>query len=239
MLDDVLMQLAPTGVLRAGINVANTLLVTGRHISGQPVGIAPDIAASVAEYLGISIAYVEFASPGDLIDAASSNTWDIGLIGIDLCRAQVVDFTAPYIEIDATYLVRSDSYIQSIGEVDRPGMQIAVSNRSAYDLYLTRHLSHASLYRADGLDAAVKLFTSNQLDALAGLRPRLLSDKNVLRNTRLLSEKFTSVEQAIAIGKGKSDAFKYLCQHVELIKSSKIVRQLMARHGVVGLSVPT
>jgi polar amino acid transport system substrate-binding protein len=44
MSQDVLSQLAPTGVLRAGINLGNFLLVTGRGPSGDPEGVSPDMA---------------------------------------------------------------------------------------------------------------------------------------------------------------------------------------------------
>ena len=114
---------------------------------------------------------MSFPSPGELADAVVADIWDIGLIAAEPARAESIAFTPAYVEIEATYLVPGDSTVQAIADIDRPGVRIAVSERSAYDLYLTRNLQHASLVRAKGLPAAVDLFANEKLDALAGLRP--------------------------------------------------------------------
>ena len=169
-------ELAPTGMLRAGINMANFLLVTGRRDDGAPQGVAPDMASAVAERLGVEVAYVPYETPGQLADDATNGVWDVGLIGAEPARAEHIAFSAAYVEIEATYLVPADSPIQAIADVDRPGVRIAVAARSAYDLYLTRNIQHAELLRVAGLNASYDLFVNDKLDALAGLRPRLMSD---------------------------------------------------------------
>jgi hypothetical protein len=148
---EVLAELAPTGVLRAGINLANFLLVSGKSAAGEPEGVAPDMARAIAQGLGVPVAYVPYARPGELADAAGTGVWDVGLIAAEPARAETIAFSPAYAEIEATYLVPAGSPIRSIEEVDRPGVRIALAARSAYDLWLSRHLRHAELVRSGSL----------------------------------------------------------------------------------------
>src|SRR5690242_19116321 len=145
MPQDVVSELAPTGVLRAAINMGNFLLVTGRAPSGDPEGVAPDMAREIASRLGVPVKYVPYARPGELADAAGSGVWDIGLIGAEPQRAEKIAFSPAYVEIEATYLVPTGSPVSSIAEIDRAGMRIAVTARSAYDLWLERNIKNAQL----------------------------------------------------------------------------------------------
>ena len=230
-------ELAPTGVLRAGINMANFLLVTGRRDDGAPQGVAPDMASAVAERLGVEVVYVPYETPGQLADEATNGVWDVGLIGAEPARAEHIVFSAAYVEIEATYLVPADSPIQAIDDVDRPGVRIAVAARSAYDLYLTRNIQHAELLRVAGLNASYDLFVNDKLDALAGLRPRLISDVEKLPGARLLDGKFTAVQQAIGTPRDRGAAAAFLRDFVEEAKASGLVGQFIERHQVRGLSV--
>lgn len=234
---EIVSQLAPTGVLRAGINLGNFLLVTGRTASGDPAGVAPDMAAAIAAKLGVPVKYVPYKTPGELADAGGSGAWDIGLIGAEPARAEKIAFTAAYCEIEATYLVPAGSKLQSIADVDKPGVRIAVSARSAYDLWLERNIKHATLLRAAGLDASFDLFVNDKLDALAGLKPRLLSDVEKLPGARILPGKFTAVQQAVGTARGNKAGVAFLSEFVEAAKASGLVAELIARHKVVGLSV--
>src|SRR5579859_7511923 len=127
----IVAELAPKGVLRAAINMSNFLLVTGKTATGDPQGVAPDMAAEIAKRLGVPVAYVKYERPSTLADAAGTNTWDIGLIGAEPQRAAKITFTAAYCEIEATYLVPKGSPIRNVGEVDQPGRRCAVTARSA------------------------------------------------------------------------------------------------------------
>src|SRR5580698_5578319 len=169
-------ELAPTGVLRAGINMSNFLLVTGRSASGDPQGVSPDMAAEIARRLGVPVTYVKFDRPSKLADAAGTNAWDIGLIGAEPARAEKIAFTEAYCEIEATYLVQPGSPLGSITDVDRAGARIAVRGGSAYDLWLTRNIKHATLLRSDTADGPFNQFVAERLEALASLRPQLLDD---------------------------------------------------------------
>ncbi len=230
-------ELAPSGALRAGINLANFLLVTGRSPEGDPRGVAPDMAAEIAERLGVPITYVPFATPSELADAAADDVWDIGLIGAEPARAETIAFTAAYTEIEATYLVPADSALHRIEDVDRERVRIAVARGSAYDLFLSRSLEHAELVRASGLDGSFDLFVEQKLDALAGLRPRLISDVERLPGARILDGRFTAVQQAVGTPRPRERAAAFLRGFVEEAKASGLVQRLIDRHGVRGLSV--
>ena len=230
----IVSELAPHGVLRAAINMGNFLLVTGRTPSGDPTGVSPDMAAAIAARIGVPVKYVPYARPGELADAAGSDARDIGLIGAEPARAEKIAFTAAYCEIEATYLVPAGSPLQSIADVDRPGTRIAVSARSAYDLWLERNIKHAQLLRANGGPATIEMFVKDKLDALAGLRPGLMTDLEKLPGARILDGQFTAVQQAIGTAKTNAAGAAFLRDFVEDAKRSGIVASLIERHGVVG-----
>ena len=197
MSQDALSELTVTGTLRVGINLGNILLVTGTSPTGDPQGVAPDMAAALAGRLGVAVSYVTFASAGEVADAVERDEWDIGLIAMEPKRAEKIAFCEAYVEIEATYLVPENSPLQSIEDVDRPGVRIAVSDRAAYDLYLTRTLKHAELHRAKGLPGAFGLFVAEKLEALAGLAPALKENAEKLPGSRVLNERYTSVRHAV------------------------------------------
>ncbi len=237
MSPDVLSQLAPTGTLRAGINLGNFLLVTGRSASGEPEGVSPGMARAIADRLGVPVRYVPYPKPGELADAAGSGAWDIGLIGAEPARAERIAFTAAYAEIEATYLVPPGSAIASVAEVDRPGVRIAVTARAAYDLWLERNIRQATLVRTDSLDSAFQRFVDDGLEVLAGLRPRLLADAEALPGSRILPGQFTAVQQAVGTARGNTAGAAFLRDFVEEAKATGLVARLIEQHGVRGLSV--
>jgi polar amino acid transport system substrate-binding protein len=237
MSPDIIAELAPTGVLRAGINLSNFLLVTGRSPAGDPSGVSPDVAGEVARRLGVHIKYVPFKSPGELADQALNDVWDIGLIGAEPQRAETIAFTAAYTEIEATYLVPAGSPLKAIAEVDAPGVRIAITGRSAYGLWADRNIKHATLVRSGTLDSAYEQFVREKLEALAGLRPRLLADVAKLKGARILEGRFTAVQQAIGTPRKNAAGAAFLAAFVEEAKASGFIASLIERHKVVGLSV--
>ena len=237
MSPEIIADLAPTGVLRAGINLSNFLLVTGKSPTGDPEGVSPDMAGEIARRLGVPVKYVPFKSPGELADAATTGVWDIGLIGAEPQRAEMIAFSAAYCEIEATYLVPAGSPLKTMADVDATGVRIAVTGRSAYGLWLDRNIKHGTLVRSDTLDSAFEQFVREKLDALAGLRPRLLSDVGKLPGARIIEGRFTAVQQAIGTGKKNTAGAAFLRDFVEEAKSSGLVARLIERHKVRGLSV--
>jgi polar amino acid transport system substrate-binding protein len=234
-LNAVRAELAPTGTLRAGLNRSNFLLVVKDSPPENPRGVAVDMARELARRLDVAVAFLNFESPGKMADAVK--TWDVAFLGAEPARAGEIDFTPAYVEIEATYLVPAGSALKSIDDVDRAGVRISVSNRSAYDLYLSRALKHAELVRADGLDASFDRFVADKLDALAGLRPRLILDVGRVPGARILEGRFTAIQQAIGTPKGRPAGAQYLREFVADVKASGFVAELIERHGARGLSV--
>lgn len=231
----IMAQLAPTGVLRAGINMSNFLLVNGRDADGGPAGVSPGMAAAVAERLGVKLQKIPYPRPGALADALGE--WDIGLIGAEPQRAETIAFTAAYAEIEATYMVPPGSPITTLAEVDRPGVRVASTARAAYDLWLERNIRHATVIRADSIDNAYELFARDKLDVLAGLRPRLVSDVLRMPGARILDGQYMAVQQAIGTVRAHAEAAAFLADFVEEAKASGLVARLIAQHGVQGLTV--
>ena len=234
---DVVAELAPTGVLRAGINLSNFLLVTGRSATAEPEGVAPDMAREIAKSLGVPVHYVPYKTPGELGDAVGSNAWDIGLIGAEPQRAAVMTFSAAYVEIEATYMVPPGSPSKSIAEVDMKGVKIVTSARSAYGLWLENNIKNATLIQVSGLDGAFNKFLEDKADALAGLRPGLLKDLEKHPELKILDGKFTAVQQAVGCNKPATEGARYIAEFVEHAKKSGLVASLIEKHKVKGLSV--
>jgi len=226
--------LAEPGKLRAAINLGNILLVTGKNKIGNPTGVSPSLAAAIARHLGFSIVYNTYPSPGAAADAVDRDEWDICLIAEDPKRAETIEFCGAYAEIEATYLVPGGSKIRSLEDVDRPGVRIAVSERSAYDLYLSRALKHAELKRAPGLTAAFELFRDKKLDVLAGLRPALLENAESLPGSRVLDGSYTAVRQAVGVKPGNPAFAKAVKRFVADAKSNGMVAGLINEFGQRG-----
>jgi polar amino acid transport system substrate-binding protein len=230
--------LAPTGTLRAGINLSNFLLVTRTQDDGTPIGVSPDLAAALAVQLRVGLELQTYKNPGDVADAVASGAWDIGNIGADPLRAEFINFTNAYAEIESTYLVPVGSTVANFDDVDQPGMRISVKARAAYALWLERNLQHATLVESDSLDASFDTFVEQGLDALAGLRPRLADDVVKLPGARVLDGKFSAVQQAMGTPRDRDPAgFAYLREFVEVAKSSGLIAGLIDRHEAIGLSV--
>ncbi|MGD9802423.1 MAG: ABC transporter substrate-binding protein [Hyphomicrobiaceae bacterium] len=234
---EIVAELAPTGVLRAGINMSNFLLVTGKTDAGDPVGVSPDMAAEVARRLGVPLKLIPYKSPGALGDDAENNVWDIGNIGAEPQRAKTIAFTAAYCEIESTYLVPAGSPIQSIADVDKPGIRISVTGRSAYGLWLENNIKNATLVRTDTLDASFDKFVQEKLEVLAGLRPRLIDDVKKIPGARILDGKISAVQQAVGTPQKNTKAAPWLAELVEEAKRSGLVQSLIEKHNVKGLSV--
>jgi polar amino acid transport system substrate-binding protein len=160
--------------------------------------------------------------------------WDIGLIGAEPQRAEKIEFSPAYVEIEATYLVPAGSPLKTVAEVDRPGVKIAVTARSAYDLWLARNIKHAEVHRANGGEATFKMFVDDKMDALAGLRPGLLGEVQKLPGARILDGQFTAVQQAVGTAKANAAGAAFLREFVEEAKRSGLVARLIERHKVTG-----
>ena len=237
MKNELAPELAPSGRLRIGLNYSNFLLVLGDDAEGEPRGIAPDLGRELARRAGLPLEFVKFDGAGKLFDAVKSAACDVGFLGAEPQRANEVEFTAAYLEIPVTFLVPAGSSIRTIAEVDREGVRVAVSERSAYDLFLTRTLKKAKLVRAAGIPASYDLFVSQKLEALAGLKPKLVEEQARTPGSRVLEGQVTGVQQAIGAPKGRAAAASYLREFANEAKRSGLVAGLIEKHGVRGVTV--
>ncbi len=230
-------EFAPTGTLRVGLNMSNFLLTRTDAATGKPAGVAHDLGLELGRRLGLPVTFVPHPNPGALADAAGKNIWDVGFLGAEPARASEIDFTPAYVEIDSTYLVPAGSPLKSVDEVDRKGVRIIVPEKAAYELYLTRTIKNAELVRDKGGDLCCKRFIDEKFDALAGLRPRLVSDQAKLPGSRVLEGRFTAVQQAAGVPKGRPNAAKYLTAFIEDAKASGLVAKAIRDNNVVGLTI--
>jgi polar amino acid transport system substrate-binding protein len=225
-------QLAPSGTLRAGINYNNPLLSHRDDKTGELTGVAVDLSQELARRLGIKVALLPFDAAGALAAAAKTGGWDVAYLAIDPARAGDIDFTAAYLELEGTYLVPENSPLKSIGDVDREGVKIAVTSKSAYDLYLTRELKHAQLIRFDTTPLSIDNMILQHLDAVAAVRTALVTGAQRVPHSSVLSGHFMTIPQAAGVPKGRPEAAAYLAQFIEEMKRSGFIAQALKRHGL-------
>lgn len=228
---DVLKDLAPGGKLRAAINLGNSVLAQTDAATGQPKGVTPDLARELGRRLGVAVEFVLFDAAGKVFDAAKSGAWDIALLAIEPVRAAEIEFTAPYVLIEGTYMVPADSPLQTIADVDRPGVRIAVGLNSAYDLYLTRTIKNATIVRAKagGGREMIDLFVNDKLEVAAGVRQPLAAYAAAHPEVRVMDGRFMEIRQAMGTPKGRMAGARYLSAFVEEMKASGFVAEALTR----------
>lgn len=226
-----------TDKLRVGINFGNTVLAR-RDDNSVPFGIAVDLAHELARRLNAGIEVVSYDSAGRMADGAKAGAWDVAFLGADPDRAGEIAFTAPYLEMDATYLVPPESMLHHVDDVDDETVRIAVSQKSAYDLFLTRELKRARLVRIPGPEASIQLFFSEKLEALAGIRPMLVEVAESHPGTSVLDGRYTVVRQAVGTPRDRAaELAGYLREFVEDIKASGLAQKVIDKNGIRGVSV--
>jgi polar amino acid transport system substrate-binding protein len=229
---------APTGKLRASINLGNPVLAKRDPGSDSPVGVSIDLANNFAKQLGVDIEFVLFDSAGKSVEAVTQEEADIGFFAVDPLRGQGIAFTAPYVLIEGCYLVRQDSKIQSNEEVDSPENRVVVGKGSAYDLFLTRELQRAQIVRAATSPAVVEVFVEKNFDVAAGVKQQLEAGARRFPGLRLLPARFMVIQQAMGLPKSRgAEAAAILSKYVEEMKGNGFVAQALSRHGIQGTSV--
>ena len=239
LIKKVIKQLAPKGYLRAAINLSNFLLVTGKESNGDPQGVSPDMAKALANELNVDIKLITFNRPGELADAISEDTWDIGNIANEPERAKSITFSLPYTTIETTFLIRNGLNINSLQDVDKKGIKIAVAERSAYDLWLTENIKNADLIRAKSIDESFSVFQENKYEVLAGLRPKLIDEMKKTTDCYLLDEPFTFINQCIGIKPGNYEVENFINNFVKKHIENGFIKNLLIKYNVLGkLSLP-
>jgi polar amino acid transport system substrate-binding protein len=231
--EEILAEISPTGSLRAAINLGNPVLVQKDTASGALSGVTIDLSRELARRLGRPLEFVEYPAAGQVVEAMARKKWDYCFLAIEPVRAKEIDFTAPYVLIEGSYLVPADSPLREIADVDRPGVRIAVGPNAAYDLFLSRTLKHATLVRATtgGAAAVIDRFLTLGLDAAAGIRQPLLEYAKSDPNVRVLDGRFMQIRQAMGLPRGRPASLRYLHAFIEEMKQSGFVGEALKRSG--------
>ena len=222
---DLVKELAPTGILRAAINIGNPVLVQ-TDSAGTPSGVTVDLARELAKRLGVALEPFVIDGAGKSFEAVKAARCDIGFLAIEPARAAEIDFTAAYVLIEGVYAVRPDAGLASNAEVDRAGVRIAVNKGAAYDLFLTRSLKHATLVRAED---SFEVFARDTLEVVAGVRQAVVRFVAAHPEMRILHGRFMEIAQAMCLPKGRPTAVRYLAAFVEEMKASGFVAEAIAR----------
>ncbi len=231
---------APTGTLRVGINLGNPVLANEDSITHQPQGVTIDIANEIGKRIGLPVKLIPFKSAGNTVDAVKTGEIDLVFVAIDPVRGADISYTPAYIQIEGAYMVKANSPIQNNEQVDVAGNEIVVGKGSAYDLYLTREIKHATLLRAASSQAVIDDFMSGQGNVAAGVKQQLESDAKRYDGLRMLPGRFMVINQAIGIPKARPQYEKtnaYLSEVITQLKQSGFVVQAMQRHKIEGAKV--
>lgn len=229
---------APTGRLRAAINIGNPILARTDPDTGKPRGVSVDLAHAFAQRLSVGIELVVFDAAGKSVDAVTNEAADIGFFAIDPVRGAGIAFTAPYVLIEGCYMVPQDSPIRSNHEVDRAGNRVAVGAGSAYDLFLSREFKAAQIVRAPTSPTVVDTYVAQGLEVAAGVKQQLEADAKRFPGHRLLHGRFMVIRQAMGTPKSRGEAAaRELTNFVEEMKANGFVAEALQRHRVEGASV--
>jgi len=239
MMKTISKKIAPTGELRVGLNMSNFLLINSKGLNGLPDGVSPDIGKKLAEELNVSCKLVQFERPGLLADAVNEDRWDIGNIAYEKERSKTIDFSNPYVNIDANFIFRNKYNFKNNEEINRSGIKIAVAERSAYDLWLTDNFKNAELIKVKTIDSSHKLFREGHVDVLAGLKPKLIEELKTNNDFKIISNPFTYINQAIGIKKGNPEILDFLNGFISKLIKNGFIEQLLKKHKVQDkLSIP-
>ncbi len=229
--------IASSGTLRAALNFGNPVLATKAGRDGEPGGVSVMLVRELARRLDLPVEFLAYTSAAGMAEDARTGAWDVAFLAADPGREAEIAFTPPYVELEATYLVPSESAFRTVADVDADGVRVAARPRSAYDLYLRRTLVRAQLVYPDGTESDIDLLDDGRADVLAGLRHVLADTAAATPGLRVLDGNFAAMQQAIGVPQGRGAAAEYLRGFVEDVKASGLVAQAVAASGAEGVSV--
>ena len=236
--ENVRAEMAPGGVLRAGINLGNVTVVQKDPASGELRGVGPNLARELARRLGARVEFVTYDSAAKMAEAVKQGAWDVAFLAVDPQRASDIGFSAPYMQIEATYLVRADSAFRKPADLDRKGVRIASANNSAFDLWMQRNLKNAERVLAADSTANIEMFLRQRdIDAAAGIRNKLVQASQAHAGYRVMEENFSVVGQAAGVPRRREAAARYLHEFIEDTKASGFVDRQLKDSKVADASV--
>lgn len=229
--------LAPTGTLRVGLQLGSPHNVTKDAASGELKGVGYDLGRELAWRMGVPFEPVMYPAVGVLLDGGKSGAWDVAFVGFSPARAKEWDFTALHMQIEFGYLVAGGSRIATMAEVDRPGIRVAVQEKSQPDVFLTRTLKNAEIVRGSTLAATLEMLKSGKADAIFGIKPSLFEASKQLPDSRVLDGRPGVDPHAMAIPKGREAGLAFAHRFIEDAKSGGQVKAAIERVGMRGAIV--
>jgi polar amino acid transport system substrate-binding protein len=231
--------LAPSGVLRVAINLGNAVLAR-LNGQGEPAGVSVDLAREFARQRGLDITLHQVSAAVKSVEAVASGSADLGFFAADPTRGGAgVIFTAPYLLIEGWYLVRENSPFTDNASVDKPGVRIAVGKGSAYDLFLSRNIKHATIDRGTSTPEVVDYVVRNGLEVAAGIRQQLEVDMKRHPGMRLLPERFMVIPQAMGVPSSRGEAVTQLLNgFLQEARTNGFLAGLLVKHGIAGVTIP-
>ena len=229
--------LAPTGKLRVGLQLGNPLNVTRDSVSGEMKGVGFELGKELARRIGVPFEPVLYPSIGALLDSGKSGAWDVSHIGFTPERAKEFDFAAVHLEVEFGYLVRGGSSISTMADVDRPGIRVAVQEKSGPDVFFTRTLKNAVLVRAPSNPGALEALKSERADVMGSIKPILFEMSNQLPGSRVLDGRPGIDLHAMAMQKRRDPGMAYLRQFIDDAKSQGLIKAAVERAGLRGVVV--
>jgi len=230
-------QLTPTDKLRVAINYGNAVLAKRDATTGELSGVSVDLSRELAKRLGVGLQLIPFNAANKSVEAIKNKQADIAFFAIDPLRGADTDYTAAYVVIEGTYVVPQASAIKVNADVDKPGTRIAVASKSAYDLFLSREIKHATLVRTVTSGGVVDMFMEQKLEVAAGVKQQLEQDMKRVPGLRMLDGHFMEINQAMGTSKGRDEGIKYMRAFIEEMKASGFVAKALERHGIDGVAV--
>jgi polar amino acid transport system substrate-binding protein len=224
-------QLAPNGVLRAAINLGNTVIAQRAGENGELSGVSVELARELSKRLGVDVQFVTFEAAGKVFEALADDAWDVAFLAIDPLRGEQIAFTPPYVLIEGAYMVRDTAPFQRSEQVDRSGVRVTVGAGSAYDLYLTRTLKEAQIERHASAADAFEAFVAHGIDAAAGVRQVVSRYASTHEGLRVLDDSFMTIRQAMGVPKDRTDAAAALAVFIEEMKAQGYVAAALERSG--------
>lgn len=223
--------LSSSGQFRVAINYGNSVLAQKHQVSGEPVGVSVDLAQELASRLNLDVLFVTFEAARSVVEAIKENQCDIAFLAIDPLRGEYIRYTTPYVKIPGGYLTQTAAPFNTVDDVDRPGIRIAVGKNAAYDLYLSRSLTKAELVRASTTSGAVDLFLSEHLDLAAGIKTDLLAYAENRPDLKVLDGAFMEIKQAIGVPLRSETTVPYLDNFIEEMLTTRFIQKRLEASG--------
>lgn len=230
------LQLAPTGTLRAA------MLNLPAYITASPGpairGPAADLAAALAREARVPLTIIRYPNIGAMLSDARTGKWDIAFMGHEPSRESDLDYAGVYLHSQNTFMVRADSPLRRVADLDREGVRIGTVSRSFQEATVKASFRSAWVQSFDNNASLVESLTAKRLEAIVAGRAYLVEAAAKNPGFRVLDENTRPSPLAVALPKGRPDALRFVAAFVRHARSSGLVARAVAESNAVGFSVP-